>query len=47
MVEHFSVHTGQIILLAKMFKGDLRLYDVSSGNPRPTSKGGVTGHQQR
>jgi uncharacterized damage-inducible protein DinB len=26
-VEHFSMHTGQIIMLAKMRKGDLRLPD--------------------
>jgi hypothetical protein len=44
VVEHFSMHTGQIILLAKMFKGDLGLYDLSSGNPHPTWKGGVKGH---
>ena len=44
VVEHFSMHTGQIILLAKMFKGDLRLYDVSGGAPRPTWKGGAAGH---
>ena len=44
VVEHFSMHTGQIILLAKMFKGDLALYDLSGGEPRPTWKGGVEGH---
>jgi uncharacterized damage-inducible protein DinB len=44
VVEHFSMHTGQILLLAKMFKGDLRLYDLSSGNPRPTWQGGMAGH---
>jgi uncharacterized damage-inducible protein DinB len=44
VVEHFAMHTGQIILLAKMWKGDLALYDMSSGNPRPTWKGGVEGH---
>jgi hypothetical protein len=44
VVEHFSMHTGQILLLAKMFKGDLRLYDLSSGEPRPTWKGGKAGH---
>lgn len=43
-VEHFSMHTGQIILLAKMWKGDLELYDLSRGVPRPTWRGGVTGH---
>ena len=35
VVEHFSMHTGQIILLTKMFKGDVGLYDVSDGTPRP------------
>ena len=44
VVEHFSMHTGQILLLAKMWKGDLALYDLSSGNPRPTWKGGREGH---
>jgi len=44
VVEHFSMHTGQIILLAKMWKGDLRLYDVSGGAPRPAWRGGVDGH---
>lgn len=43
-VEHFSMHTGQIILLAKMWKGDLRFFDVSGGAPRPTWRGGVAGH---
>jgi len=44
VVEHFSMHTGQIILLAKMFKGDLAFYDLSHGEPRPTWRGGVVGH---
>jgi uncharacterized damage-inducible protein DinB len=44
VVEHFSMHTGQIILLAKMFKGDLGLYDLSGGEPRPTWHRGVAGH---
>ena len=44
VIEHFSMHSGQILLLAKMFKGDLGLYDLSSGNPRPTWRGGVKGH---
>lgn len=35
-VEHFSMHTGQIILLAKMWKGDLGFFDVSAGRPRAT-----------
>jgi hypothetical protein len=43
-VEHFSMHTGQIILLAKMWKGDLGFYDVSEGEPRPMWPGGVAGH---
>jgi uncharacterized damage-inducible protein DinB len=34
VVEHFSMHTGQIILLTKMLtKGDLRFYDFSAGAP--------------
>ena len=44
VIEHFSMHTGQIIVLAKMFKGDLGLYDLSSGNPHPTWNGGMRGH---
>jgi uncharacterized damage-inducible protein DinB len=36
VVEHFSMHTGQIILLTKMLKGaDLKFYDFSSGKPEP------------
>lgn len=35
VVEHFSMHTGQIILLTKMLTGsDLRFYDFSTGVPR-------------
>ena len=35
VVEHFSMHTGQIILLTKMRAGrDLRFYDFSGGAPR-------------
>ena len=34
-VEHFSMHTGQIILLTKMRKGDLGFYDLSGGVPKP------------
>ncbi|HVG29177.1 MAG TPA: DUF664 domain-containing protein [Pyrinomonadaceae bacterium] len=35
VVEHFSMHTGQIILLAKMRAGrDLGFYDFSEGAPR-------------
>ena len=34
-VEHFSMHTGQIILLTKMLTGgDLAFYNFSSGVPR-------------
>ena len=37
VVEHFSMHTGQIILLAKMLTGrDLAFYDFSSGAPTPS-----------
>ena len=35
VVEHFSMHTGQIILLTKMLaRSDLRFYDFSKGAPR-------------
>jgi uncharacterized damage-inducible protein DinB len=34
VVEHFSMHTGQIILLAKMFtEVDLKFYEFNSGAP--------------
>jgi uncharacterized damage-inducible protein DinB len=34
VVEHFSMHTGQIILLTKLLtKKDLNFYDFSSGSP--------------
>lgn len=34
VVEHFSMHTGQIILLTKLLaKKDLRFYDFSTGEP--------------
>lgn len=37
VVEHFSMHTGQVILIAKMLtQRDLRFYDFSSGTPIPT-----------
>lgn len=37
VVEHFSMHAGQIILLAKMFRAeDLRFYDFSGGVPVET-----------
>jgi hypothetical protein len=35
-VEHFSMHTGQIILLAKLRKGDLGFWDLTGGVPTPT-----------
>mgnify|MGYP003693770547 CR=1 FL=1 len=35
VVSHFSMHTGQIILLTKMWKGDLGFFDMSGGTPRP------------
>lgn len=35
-VEHFSMHTGQIILLTKLLADeDLAFYDFSAGAPRP------------
>jgi uncharacterized damage-inducible protein DinB len=37
VVEHFSMHTGQIILLAKaLTNSDLKFYDFSSGAPAST-----------
>ena len=39
VVEHFSMHTGQIILLTKLLTGDdLAFYDFSAGKPRPNWK---------
>ncbi len=36
VVEHFSMHTGQIIQLTKLLtSGDLVFYDFSAGVPRP------------
>jgi uncharacterized damage-inducible protein DinB len=36
VVEHFSMHTGQIILLTKMLKSaDLRFYDFTDDKPKP------------
>ena len=36
-VEHFSMHTGQVILLTKTLSGgDLAFYDFSGGVPRAT-----------
>ena len=38
VVEHFSMHTGQIILLAKADLADrVRFYDMVDGHPRLTS----------
>ena len=35
VTEHFSMHTGQIIMLTKMLTGsDMRFYDFSGENPR-------------
>ena len=42
-VEHFSMHTGQIIVLAKMWKGDLGFYELSHGTPHPAWRGGKDG----
>jgi uncharacterized damage-inducible protein DinB len=39
VAEHFSMHTGQIILLTRLRTGrDLRFYDFTGGGPRPTWK---------
>ncbi|HEX8068334.1 MAG TPA: DinB family protein [Pyrinomonadaceae bacterium] len=39
VVEHFSMHTGQIILLTKLRTGrDLAFYDFAAGAPRETWK---------
>ena len=39
VVEHFSMHTGQIILISKMFADvDLEFYDFSAGTPKLTWK---------
>jgi uncharacterized damage-inducible protein DinB len=43
VVEHFSMHTGQIILLAKMWKGDVAFYELSHGTPHPAWRGGKDG----
>jgi uncharacterized damage-inducible protein DinB len=38
VVEHFSMHTGQIILLAKADQADrVRFYDMIDGHPRLTT----------
>jgi hypothetical protein len=43
VVEHFSMHTGQLIAFAKMWKGDLGFYELSHGAPRPAWYGGKDG----
>jgi hypothetical protein len=43
VVEHFSMHTGQVIVLAKMWKGDLGFYAVVQGTPHPAWSGGKDG----
>jgi uncharacterized damage-inducible protein DinB len=35
VVEHFSMHTGQIILLTKTWRGDLGFYELVAGTPQP------------
>ena len=35
VIEHFSMHTGQIILLTKIRAGDLGLYAIVDGLPKP------------
>lgn len=38
VVEHFSMHTGQIVLLAKADQGErVRFYDMVDGHPRLTT----------
>jgi uncharacterized damage-inducible protein DinB len=40
VVEHFAMHTGQILWIAKARTGrDLGFYDLSGGKPRPTWAG--------
>jgi uncharacterized damage-inducible protein DinB len=36
VMEHFAMHCGQIIFIAKSLEGDMGFYDLSSGTPRPT-----------
>lgn len=43
VIEHFSMHTGQIIALAKMWKGDLGFYQLSHGTPHPAWRNGKDG----
>jgi Protein of unknown function (DUF1572) len=41
VTEHFSMHTGQIIMLTKMLTStDLRFYDLSGGGPRERWRSG-------
>ena len=41
VVEHFSMHTGQIILMTKLIKAaDLKFYDFSGGGPAHGWKAG-------
>ena len=41
VTEHFSMHTGQIIMLTKMLTGtNLRFYDFESGGPVETWRSG-------
>lgn len=43
VVEHFSMHTGQIILVTKMRTGDLGFYAIVDGLPKPQ----WSGHQAK
>jgi uncharacterized damage-inducible protein DinB len=36
VVEHFSMHTGQIIYIAKLHSGDMRFFELTGGKPTPT-----------
>jgi uncharacterized damage-inducible protein DinB len=38
VVEHCSMHTGQILYIAKGFSGDLGFYEMKDGKPRETWK---------
>lgn len=43
VVEHFSMHTGQIIMLTKMFAAaDLRFYEFNNGTPVHAWKSAAT-----
>jgi uncharacterized damage-inducible protein DinB len=35
VVEHFSMHAGQIIYIAKLHAGDMRFYDLTGDKPTP------------